>query len=223
VLPQAAEPLRALQSAQTSSEVLKKQNIHLFTIFCEGDGLTFLLKPPKRENGEMHPADNIAVLNRDTSNILSEIATFCTFEAYSSSGPWALIAGGTTTNEKNTYILVDVILYGRQIDCREVGEILTAKRVYLQEPDYWQPGLGYNNPHFLDLSAVHPEAHTTLDPLRSSLLQMDVKIQSELSEAQAATHALLKQKIAMAFKNMTRAQNLKRIAADIRIRTLLLP
>lgn len=223
MLPQAVEPLKALRSARINHEMLKQQNIHLFKVFCEADGPRFLLQPPKTPDEEMHSADNIAVLNRDTSSILSEIAAFCTLEAYSSSEPWDLIASGTTTIEKNTYILVDIILYGPQMDCHEVGEILTAKKVYLQEPDYWKPGLGYNNPHFLDLSAIHPEAHATLDPSRSSLLQMDVEFHLELSEEQVVTQALLKQKIATAFKNMTRAQNLKRIAADIRIRTPLLP
>lgn len=223
MLPQALEPLRVLQSAQANSEILKQQEIYLFKVFCEGDGPTFLLQPPKTADEEMHPADNIAVLNRDASSILSEIAAVCKFEAYSPSKPWALITDGTAIMEKNTYILVDIILYGPQVHCREVGEILTAKKVYLQEPDYWQPGLDYNNPHFLDLSAVRSEAHTTLDPLRSSLLQLDVGSQTELLEEQATTQALLKQKIATAFKNMTRAQNLKRITADIRIRTPLLP
>jgi hypothetical protein len=44
----------------------------------------------------------------------------------------------------------------------------------------------------------------------------------ELLDERAMSQKLLKQKIAEAFKGMTRAQSLKRIAADVRIRTPLL-
>jgi hypothetical protein len=163
------------------------------------------------------------VLNRESGSVLSHIASFCTFTAYSLAEPWTLIAGGTTVIEKDTCILVDVVIYGRQEHCEEVGDILNTRKVYLQEPDYRDVSLGYKNPHFMDLNAAHPEVNVDLDLLGSSLLQMDVSVQLELSNQQVVTQAHLKRKIAAAFKTTTRAQNLERIAADARVRTTLLP
>lgn len=223
VLPQAPEPLRCLQIVQANSEILEQQDIYVFKVCCEGDSQKFLLQPPKTVDEEIQPFDNIAVLNRESSSVLSHIASFCTFTAYSPVKPWISIVDGTTMIENDTCILIDVVVYGRQEHCEEVGCILDTKKVYLQEPDYRDAGLGYKNPHFMDLSAVHPGANMDLDPLSSSLLQTDVGVQLQLSDEQVMTQALLKQKVAAAFKTMTRAQNLRRIEADIRVRTDLLP
>jgi hypothetical protein len=211
-----------MQSDHLGSEIDMHQDMFLFKVHFDKDGAKFLLQSPKASAEEINLADNIAVLNRETSNALSEIVTFCTFEAYSTSNSWTSFLGGIYTDEKSNYVLVDIVLYGPPEQCIEVGDILNGKKVYLQEPDYWQPGLKYMNPHFLDLDAVQPDSHSNTDPLSSSLLQMGISFQSSLSEEQATNQKLLKQKIAAAFKGMTRAQNLKRITADIRIRTPLL-
>jgi hypothetical protein len=223
VLPQAPEQLRRLQIVQANSETLEQQDIYVFKVCCEGDSQKFLLQPPKTVDEEIQPFDNIAVLNRESSSVLSHIASFCTFTAYSPVEPWTSIADGKTMIEKDTCILIDVVIYSHQEHCEEVGCILDTGKVYLQEPDYRDADLGYKNPHFMDLSTVHPGTNMDLDPLSSSLLQTDVGAQLQLSDEKVMTQALLKQKLAAAFKNMTRAQNLKRIAADIRVCTRLLP
>jgi hypothetical protein len=223
VLPQALGLLRHLQILQANSEILEQQDIYVFKVCCEGDSQKFLLQPPKTVDGDFQPFDNIAVLNRESSTVLSDIASFCTFTAYSPVEPWISIADGTTMIEKETCILIDVVIYGRQEHCEEVGYILDTRKVYLQEPDYRDADLGYKNPHFMDLSTVHTGVNMDLDPLSSSLLQTDVGVQLQLSDEQVMTQVLLKQKFAAAFKATTRAQNLKRIAADVRVRTPLLP
>ena len=154
--------------------------------------------------------------------MLSDLEGFCTFEAYSSSAEWDSIANGETSIEKQTFLLADVIIYGPKRCLQDVGMLLGDKKVFLQEPDYRDPNLGYINPHILDLSAVHPEPQSELSQSRPSL-QLDAGFQSDISWQVATPQSLLKDRIAMAFKHMSRAQNLKRIAADIRIRTSLKP
>jgi hypothetical protein len=222
VLSQGLEPLKRLQSAQPESELLKERKLYLFKVFRE-DGSTFLLQPPDTANTDPRPLDNIAVLNKGDTTILSELAGNCTFEVYSSSGQWISIANETTTVEKNTFILVDILIYGPRRCGQDVGQLLDGKKVFLQEPDYWNFDLDYSNPHLLDLSSVDPEPQADLGESRSSFFQLDVEFQDHFADEMASPQSLLKERIATAFKNMTRAQNLKRISADIRIQTNLKP
>ena len=170
-------------------------------------------------------SDNVAVINRECSTVLSQIATFCTFEASCLTEPWNPISNGTTTINKDTCILVDIIIYGHPKHCDEVGDILGIKKIYLQQPDYRDTRYGYKNPHFLDLNSNRPGADMDLHPLRFSLLQADFKFQElESSNEKVLTLSLLKQKLAVVFKTMTRSQNLKRVIADTnRVHTNLKP
>jgi hypothetical protein len=220
VLSQALEPLKMLQSGQSNSELLKERKLYLFKVFRE-DGSTILLQTPEAASNEPSPLNNIAVLNKGDTSILSELAGSCTFEAYSSSTQLNLIANETTIVEKNTFMLIDIVIYGPKRSAQEVGQLLDVKKVFLQEPDYWDLNLDYSNPHLLDLSSVYPEVQTDLEQSRSSFFDFDVQFQDDLSEQLATPQSLLKERIATAFKNMTRAQNLNRISADIRIRTSL--
>jgi hypothetical protein len=204
---------------QPDSELLKDQNLYLFKVARE-DG-SFLLQPPKKANEGTPPMENIAVLNKGDTAILSEIAHFCTFEAYSASAQWTPLANGITAIDKTTFLLVDVILYGPKRCLQDVGNILDEKKVFLQEPDYHDANLDYINPHLLDLSSVHPDPQIDLIQSRFSFLQSGVDFQDDLFGQIATPQSLLKESIATAFKNTTRAQNLKRIPADIRVRTSL--
>jgi hypothetical protein len=175
------------------------------------------------EEGQLF--NNVAVINRESSTVLSQIAMFCTFEASCLIDPWTPFSSGTTTIDKDTCILVDIIIYGHPKHCDEVGDILSARKTYLQEPDYRKTSCGYKNPHFLDLNSNHPVADMDRDPLRTSLLQTELGLQQqEASNAKVLTQSLLKQKLAAVFKTMTRSQNLNRVTADTnRVHTDLKP
>jgi len=219
VLEQARNALQRLKLAQVISESLSERKIYLFNISLE-DKL-FLLQPPTASDKDFFHFNNIAVLNKGHSEILSELAPVCKFEVYSSSADWDLVANGTASIDKQTFLLTDVIIYGPKRCLEEVGKLLDDKKVFLQEPDYRDPNLGYINPHILDLSAVHSEPQGEADSVSSFLLE--IGLQNELAWQIATPQSLVKERIATAFKNMTRAQNLKRIVADIRIRTILKP
>jgi SNF2 family DNA or RNA helicase len=110
-----------------------------------------------------------------------------------------------------------------QENAHEVGQYLNDKKVYLQEPDYWDFNFDYSNPHLLDLSCVALESQTGLEESRSSFFELDIEFQDYASDQMATPQSILKERIATAFKNMTRAHNLKRTTADIRNQTILKP
>jgi hypothetical protein len=232
------DPKSPSESASTSSSALESRpnnpDCHAnardtrclyLHIFSEGDNQKFLLQPPRKMDEEAQLFDNVAVINRESSTVLSQIATFCTFEASCLIDPWTPISNGTTTIDKDTCVLVDIIIYGHPNHCDEVGDILSSRKTYLQEPDYRDTLCGYKNPHFLDLNSNHPVADMDPDPLRISLLQTELGLQPrEASNAKVSTQSLLKQKLETVFKTMTRSQNLKRVTADTnRVHTDLKP
>jgi hypothetical protein len=216
VLPQTPQLLKEIEAAQITFGDSHQPPIYHFAISREGDSGSYFLQLPELSTASSH---KIAVLNRDTGKTLSKIASVCTFAAYSPPEPWAAIIDQRTIIEKNTFILVDIVLYGLSTKCLEVGDILTTDKVYLQEPDYWRPELKYHNPHFLDLNEAHLEVSSAGDQSSPSLWQIDFGFQPEGPEESPIIETPLKQKIAAAFKNTTRAGCLKRIAADIRIST----
>jgi hypothetical protein len=225
VLPQAVRLLNRVRITQIVTQTLEIQDVYIFIVFSEGDNQKFLLQPPRKMDEEGQLFNNVAVINRESSTVLSQIAMFCTFEASCLIDPWTPISSGTTTIDKDTCVLVDIIIYGHPKNCDEVGDILSARKMYLQEPDYRKTLCGYKNPHFLDLNSNHPVADMDRDPLRISLLQTELGLQQqEASNAKALTQSLLKQKLAAVFKTMTRSQNLKGVTADTnRVHTDLKP
>jgi hypothetical protein len=224
VLPQAVQLLNRVRTTQIVTPTLEIQDVYIFTVFSEGDNQKFLLQPPRKKDEEAHLFDNVAVINRESSTVLSQIATFCTFEATCLTDPWIPISSGTTTIDKDTCILVDIIIYGHPKHCDEAGDILSARKTYLQEPDYRGTLCGYKNPHFLDLNSNHPVADMDHNSLRLSLLQTELGLQQQASNSKVLTQSLLKQKLATVFKTMTRSQNLKRVTADTnRVHTNLKP
>jgi hypothetical protein len=197
------------------------KSLYVFNVVREGG--YFVLQPPGATNKERLPNQNIAVLNKRDNTLLSEIAQFCYFEAYSSSTEWTSIANEIAAIEKNTFVEVDLVLYGAKKCLQDIGKILDDKKMFLQEPDYWDLSVDYINPHLLDLSSVHPESQADLEQARSSFMQLDMDFQGDMFGQITTPQLLLKERIATAFKNMTRAQNLKQITADVRVRTSLKP
>ncbi|KAH8800403.1 SNF2 family N-terminal domain-containing protein [Xylogone sp. PMI_703] len=138
--------------------------------------------------------------------------------------PWTSISSGAAAAEKDHYMFVHIVLYGFQEHLQKVGDILDTRKVYLQEPDFRDMQFDYKNPHFIDLSSINLSTTSDLGPLTSSLLQIDFNFQQQQAlDEQGITQALLKQKVMAAFNTTTRAQTLKRVGADSKIRTKLLP
>lgn len=206
--------------------------IYVFKVISTESNKQFLLQLPggPQRQQEMESNDtveqtftDIAVLNRDAGETLSQISSKCLFSAYSPVGDWTSINSQTTTDKKESSILVDVVIYGLKVNCESVGDILNDRKMYLQEPDFRDQRLGYKNPHFIDFGVIDVKRSTILDPLDASLHQLDLPNNFALPDQHAAaSRGAMRQKITAAFKTSTRAKNLKQIAADIRVRTPLL-
>jgi hypothetical protein len=226
LLPCAVRLLKSVQQAQYNSETFREQGIYLFELCCEDDGKKFFVRPPEAEAQYQMaiPDNNIAILNQDTSSAMSEIMSFCTYEAYSACDQWSPLLKEVSQIEKNTYLFVDIVLYGEKQLCSKVGDIFTSRKIYLQEPDYWKPGWSYNNPHFWDLSKIVSDTPTRHLQVNPQFLSLQFDGPTKLSEMEKVASAeSIRQKISTAFKNMTRAQKLERISGNVGIRTQLKP
>lgn len=209
---------------RTTLDMTEQRDIYIFKLLSEGDSQKFILQPPDLGGKRVQPFGNIAVVNRESSSIISEIAPYCTFEVYSPVDPWALAIGGAATAEKDNYILVPMNLYGYPENMQKVGDILDSRKVYLQEPDFRNMDLDYKNPHFIDLRSMTLATGSDSTPLVPALLHVDFDVQhQEALDERRNKHISLNQKVASAFNSTTRAQTLKRISADSKILTELQP
>jgi hypothetical protein len=200
---------------QGASEAFSSRGIHLFQLLQEGNGQGYLLQPSKPTSGPPDPVNSIAVVNKQESNILLQLAhRLCFFEAYSATDTWASVSDGKTVIEKDTYELVDIIIYGPNQTAEEIGTFLDSEGIFLQEPDYQDISYGYNNPHFLDLNVDH----AGLDKQTNIPEPMPVQALDGLSTKnlndELSSRALLKKKLETAFTRTTRAQNLHCIKVD---------
>ncbi|TVY44221.1 DNA repair protein [Lachnellula occidentalis] len=225
LLPQAVELVKGLQTTMANlaspSMVQSTQDFYVFDVCWCANGKSFLLKPPKIEGG-VHPLESIAVLNQESYKVLSQIASVCTFAAYSPVETWTLVLNTTSKFDNPALILVDVVVYGTEDCLEEIGSILDAHRVFLQEPDYRDASLAYQNPHFMDLTPVR-ERSVDLSPSNTAQALEDIiSIRPQASAEQVMNSSILKQTIAAVFKTTTRARNLGRIAADVKVHTPLL-
>jgi SWI/SNF-related matrix-associated actin-dependent regulator of chromatin subfamily A3 len=121
---------------------------------------------------------------------------------------------------------VDIVIYGSPEIRKGVGRLLSAARIYLQHPCHQDPNTEYDNPHFLnltDLSTMSTLPHSTSGsqtPLDTS--ETASTLFGESSEDRTIEETL-QSKLSKVFNSLTRYKTLKRLEADIKITTPLLP
>lgn len=225
VFPQEPQLLTRVRRAHIVTQGLEEQNVYIFMIDSSEDSQKFLLQPPRDIDEETQSFNNVAVINRESSAVISQIVMYCTLEASCLTDNWSSFSNERTSSGSETCNLVDIIIYGHPKHCDEVGDILNAKKIYLQEPDYRDTRYGYKNPHFLELNPNHPVPDMDANSLKLPLLSADLDYQQlEPSNEKVSAQTLLKQKLAIVFNSMTRSQNLKRVTADTnRVHTILKP
>lgn len=117
------------------------------------------------------------------------------------------------TKEKDAVVRVNVNIYGPRSVARHVGLELSNKKIYLQRPDYIQPGLSYDNPHVLKLGNFQ-------QPFNGQ----DVEIRSERQEeSEVAKNEAFQKTINTIYSSLTRGQTLAGLEGDDRLKTELLP
>ncbi|KAH7125932.1 SNF2 family N-terminal domain-containing protein [Dactylonectria macrodidyma] len=112
------------------------------------------------------------------------------------------------TKHGDAIVHVDINIYGPRDRGDEVGEKLTARKVWLQKPDYAKRGFKYVNPHEIRFPDL--EGSERFEELERELLnpeRANVDVMEMVSEVQQSTH---------------RAAELERVEGDRRLRTKLL-
>lgn len=172
-------------------------------------------------------SERLAVLNEATSKILQDISAMqgCYFKTYMADENWDDFLDNGNKPDKKLYSAVDIVLYGPPEARNTIGNLLSTARTYLQHPCYQEANTSYDNPHVLKLSALD----TTPQSLQTSIPALArVQVDSEMvdiAEIQIngeSPQSQVLRKATTVFDSLTRSKNLKRIEADIRIKTPLL-
>jgi SWI/SNF-related matrix-associated actin-dependent regulator of chromatin subfamily A3 len=171
---------------------------------------------------------NIAVLNEETSKMLRHLSNFdsCRTQAFVGEGSSLLLRGNRKDTGKDRFMPVDIVIYGSPKIRKSVGGLLSAARIYLQHPCHQDPNTVYDNPHFLnltDLSTMSTLPRSTSGsqtPLDTS--ETPTTSFGESSEGMTREETL-QSKLSIVFNSLTRYKTLKRLEADIKITTPLLP
>lgn len=165
---------------------------------------------------------NVAVLNEQTGQIIKGLQELCSisFGAYSPVDQWNKLGQSPNKTVKDVYLSVDINLYGFEKARSAVGQYLSSKHTYLQHPSYQDENTLYDNPHFLQIPGVTPDIETeTLD--LTVLGDEIVNVDGENSKI--STQIRLDETMTAVFESLTRLKYLKRLEADNRVRTPLLP
>jgi hypothetical protein len=170
--------------------------------------------------------DSFAVLNEETTKVLQELSRSdsCQFDAFLSLEERDSLLDSKTKAERHVYFLIDIVLYGSRVIRDNVGEVLSDARIYLQHPCHQKPGTEYDNPHFLKLTVTSLPQSESSTGNRS--LPSDISILSipdENADSEVKTQAQLRNRLAIAFENLTRYKKLEYFKADIKITRKLLP
>jgi SWI/SNF-related matrix-associated actin-dependent regulator of chromatin subfamily A3 len=171
---------------------------------------------------------NIAVLNEETAKVLRDLSSFpsCRTQVFVGEGYHLVTQGNRKDTGKEKFMPVDIIIYGSPEIRKGVGRLLSAARIYLQHPCHQDPNTEYDNPHFLnltDLSTMSTLPRSTSGnqtPLDTS--ETPSTLFGESSQGMTIEENL-QSKLSKVFNSLTRYKTLKRLEADIKITTPLLP
>lgn len=171
---------------------------------------------------EADPATDFAILNEKTSQVLCQMKNLgCRFDTSPS-----MESSGDVSTEKQIYRYIDVIVAGPKDISDTIGTLLSTKKIFLQHPEMKQlmQYAEYENPHFLRFDNVprrlimdseEPNA-SHFDEVYSLDMDWDVKHDMRFQPK-------LQNKVTKILNSLTRCRNLKKIEADLRIITPLLP
>ena len=163
---------------------------------------------------------DVAVLNEQTGQTLKALQESCSvsYGAYSSVNQWTKLSQSSKKAGKDLYVLVDINVYGFKNARTAVGQYLSSKQTYLQHPGYQDESTLYDNPHFLQIPGVTPDKET-LDA--KALGDEVVNVDGE--SLRTSTQIKIDETVTAVFEFLTRLNFLKRVEADSRVRTTLLP
>jgi SWI/SNF-related matrix-associated actin-dependent regulator of chromatin subfamily A3 len=171
---------------------------------------------------------DIAVMNEETSKILRDLSSFdsCRTQVFIGESSRISLHGARKDAGKERFMQVDIVIYGSPEIRKSVGRLLSAARIYLQHPCHQDPNTEYDNPHFLDLTDLSTTSTLTrgISGSHTPLGASETLMTSSGEPGESSTMGdALQTKLARVFNSLTRYKTLKRLEADIKITTPLLP
>jgi hypothetical protein len=168
-------------------------------------------------------------MNQETTKVLQALSGLdsCRFDAYLTTVARDDVLKKKAKTEKNTFLLVDIVIYGPKPIRNSIDCLMSSARIYLQHPCYREPNTEYDNPHFLnvtDLVTGSDALTSTNSRARTPLtVSEDVRMLARESEEEVRTQAQFQKRVATVFGSLTRFKTLKRLEADVKITTSLYP
>lgn len=173
---------------------------------------------------------HLAVMNEKTARVLYGLSQVesCRFRVYMSAERYASLPIKDVKIEKKIVLQVDIVIYGADTCKSSVGRLFSDSKIYLQHPCYQDPDTSYDNPHVLvitDLLAGSSLSSPALSRTRTPVNDLEDLIMTTYTEADDSNRSqdLLHRQMGKVFGALTRFKSLKRLEADIRVTTQLLP
>ena len=118
---------------------------------------------------------------------------------------------GKATKASDAIVRVNINLYGSKETRKDVGQCLSAGKIYLQHPDQRRTTSAYDNPHVLVLPGMQNQI-------------VDIIPQEEAEDMLRGDDAdQFRKAISDVYGSLKRSSHLKRVVGDDRLRTSLLP
>lgn len=176
----------------------------------------------------------LAVMNEETARALQSLAQLksCRFKTYLAAKSLNKYLKREPKTEKVVFLNVDIVIYGTQTCRISAGRSLSSARIYLQHPSRQDNDTEYDNPHFLRLVDLFASSSLSSPSISRTLTPINDKAASDTGNAiprkenqdkSFTAEALFQTKVAKIFGSLTRSKNLKRLEADVKITTPLLP
>lgn len=173
---------------------------------------------------------HFAVINEKTAKVLYEISQIesCRFRVYMPTEKYTSLSIKDAKPEKKIVLQVDLVIYGVDTSKSIVGKLLSDSKIYLQHPCYQDPDTSYENPHVLDIMDLLASSSLSSDTISRTRTPVnnfeDHNLTSDVDfDSLTTTQDVLYRQMGKVFGSLTRFKSLKRLEADIRVTTQLLP
>ena len=163
--------------------------------------------------------DRIAVVNEMTGQTLKSLLELETARtsAYLTVQAWNNRHLSEGKKSKNTYLLINLNIYGSSAIRDRVSKMLSFSHVYLQHPIYQDDNTFYDNPHFVEIQGVSPDEDTLPD--QSAIEVIDT---SQCGPLASSVQLRVDEAVSEALNSLTRLKRLSKLEAPCCIRTPLL-
>jgi hypothetical protein len=145
---------------------------------------------------------------------------FVEFDFYVARQSWSKVFRSRASAEKNPILDARVNIYTHASHVMDLGNMLSAEKLYLQRPLCPTPSKSYQNPHYVTFLGIEPR---TLEEEHEAKAGPDIGDTTENVPEKELDKDDLKNEFAVVFGSLIRSHCLSELAADRRIKTNLTP